>query len=90
MAALSMFMFMFTLFLNLRIQFMYTERFFGNATDSHPRFFPLYKVMYFHIIIKNQFSSTAHFVYFVLSFFPQVELYLSLSTLYLRSIVYPL
>jgi hypothetical protein len=25
--------------------------------------------MYFHII-KNQFSTTAHFVYFVLSFFP--------------------
>jgi hypothetical protein len=25
--------------------------------------------MYFHIIIKNPFSTTAHFVYFVLSFF---------------------
>jgi hypothetical protein len=28
--------------------------------------------MYFHIIIKNQFSTTAHSVNFVLSFFLQI------------------
>jgi hypothetical protein len=47
-----LFIFMFLLFVNLWIQFMYTKRFFGNIIDAHTRFLLLYESMYSHI--KNQ------------------------------------